>query len=148
LQAPPHGFNTLAKKGEPTMILQTTLSLAAAAVAINAWLFVRCGQVRFRKKILHGDGGDPLMQRRVRAHANFIEHAPIYLILSGLIEMSGKGGSWLAIVGAVFMLARVGHVFGMDLDRPNPARAGGIFVSLFAEIGLAVVAVLIALGRI
>ncbi len=130
------------------MILQTTLTLAAAAVAINFWLFMRCGQLRYSRKILHGDGGDPLMQRRVRAHANFIEHAPIFLILAGLIEMTQKGGRWLAIVGAVFMLARVAHVFGMDLDRSNPLRAGGIFVSLAAEIGLAVVAVLIALGHV
>jgi uncharacterized membrane protein YecN with MAPEG domain len=130
------------------MILQTTLTLAAAAAAINLWLFLRVGQVRYKRGIAHGDGGDPLMQRRVRAHANFIEHAPIFLILSGLIEMTQKGGRWLAIVGAVFMLARVAHVFGMDLDRGNnPLRGGGIFVSIAAEIGLAVVAVLIALGH-
>jgi hypothetical protein len=129
------------------MILQTTLALAAAAVAINFWMFVRVTQVRVARGAVHGDGGDPLLQRRIRAHANFIEHAPIFLILVGLIEMTQKGGRWLAVAGAVFMLARVAHVFGMDRATPNPARAGGIIVSLVVEVGLAVIALLITLGR-
>ena len=61
--------------------------------------------------------------------------------------MTGKGGTWLAIVGAVFMLARVAHAFGMDNPNPNALRGGGMLVTLLVEIGLAVIALLIALGR-
>jgi len=129
------------------MILQTTLTLAAAAVVINLWIFVRCVQVRAKHKILHGDGGVALMGRRMRAHANFIEHAPIMLVLIAVVELSGKGGRWLAIVGAVFMLGRVGHVIGMDSEKENLARGLGMGVTLLTEIGVAAVAVLIALGK-
>ena len=127
------------------MILQTTLTLAAAAIVIHIWITVRVLRVRLGKRIVHGDGGDALMLRRMRAHANFVENVPLVLILIAAIELTGKGGRWLAIAGAAFMLARVAHVIGMDRDGPNPARAGGFVVTIVIEIGLAVVAVLIAL---
>jgi len=129
------------------MILQTTLSLAAAAVLIHFWLFVRVTQRRFAAKAIHGDGGDEGLFRRIRAHANFVENTPLFLILVGAIEMTGKGGTWLAVAGAVFMLARVAHAFGMDNPNPNVLRSGGMLVTLLLEIGLAVMALLIALGR-
>ena len=90
------------------MILATTLSLAAAAALINVWHFVRIVRVRLGDKIVHGDGGNEAMARRMRAHSNFIEHAPLFLILCGLIEATSKGGLWLAVAGGVFMLASNG----------------------------------------
>src|SRR6185503_18164727 len=105
-------------------------------------------RVRISDKVIHGDGGNELLARRMRAHLNFAENVPIVLILIGLIEMTGKGNPWLAWVGGAFMLARVAHAFGMDSGKPNPFRAGGVMATLATEIGLAVVAVLIALGTI
>lgn len=130
------------------MILQTTLSLAAAAALIHFWLFVRVTQRRYAVKAVHGDGGDEHLFRRIRAHSNFMENAPLFLILVGAIEMTGKGGTWLAVAGAVFMLARVSHAFGMEKAGPNILRGAGMLVTLLLEIGLAAVAVLIALGQI
>ena len=129
------------------VILQTTLSLAAAAAITNVWLGARISALRVGKKVLHGDGGDPQLQHRMRAQANFIEYTPFVLILIAAIEMSGRGGRWLAIVGSIYMLARVAHAFGMDRTDSNPLRAGGILVTLATLVGLAAVAVLIALGR-
>jgi len=129
------------------VILQTTLSLAAAATIINVWLVVRISRMRLSLKVMHGHGDNPQLLQRMRAQANFIEHTPLFLILVAAIELTGKGQSWLAIVGSLFMLARLAHAFGMDRDTPNPLRAGGIAVTLLAELGLAIVAVLIALGR-
>lgn len=129
------------------MILQTTLSLSAAAAIINIWLGIRTGQVRIGKKIMHGDGGDALLLQRMRAQANFVENTPFALFLIAAIELTGKGNQWLAIVGSIFMLARVAHAFGMDRAGPNPLRAGGFIITLLVQLGLAVMAVLIALGR-
>ena len=129
------------------MILQTTLSLAAAAAIINLWLAIRIGRVRGKEKIIHGDGGNPELIRRMRAQSNFIENVPLALILIGAIEATGKGGDWLAIVGAVLMLARVSHAIGMDNPGGNAWRSIGVMVTMLTLIGLAVVAVLIAVGR-
>jgi uncharacterized membrane protein YecN with MAPEG domain len=54
---------------------------------------------------------------------------------------------WLAITGALYMLARVAHALGMDSAAPAPLRAIGMMVSMAVLLGLSVVAVLIALGR-
>ena len=129
------------------MILQTTLSLAAAAAIINIWLATRCGRLRASEKIMHGDGGSAPLMRRMRAHSNFTEYTPIALILIAAIELTGKGGSWLAIVGAVYMAGRVLHALGMDSPDVSKLRMIGISSTFLVLIGLSVVAVLIALGR-
>ncbi len=128
------------------MLLQTTLSLAAAAAIINIWLGIRCGQVRTKTKISIGDGGNDALIRRMRAHANFVEFTPFVLILVGAIELAGRGGRWLAIVGAVYMLGHVAHGFGMDSGDENKLRMAGVIISMLTLLGLAVWAVLIALG--
>lgn len=130
------------------MLLQTTLCLAAAAAIINFWLGQRVGQLRHRLKVSVGTGGHEAIERRMRAQLNFAENVPLVLILIGLVEMSGKGGAWLAPVGALFMLGRVLHGLGMDGGRLEWGRAVGTATTFLSEIGLAVVAVLIALGRL
>ena len=129
------------------MMLTTTLSLAAASILINLWHFIRIVRIRGSEKIIHGDGGNALLMRRMRAQANFIENVPLTLILIGLIEASGKGGQWLAYAGGIYLLARVAHGFGMDAEGANAARAGGMLLSLLIQVALAVVGVLILLGR-
>ena len=129
------------------MLLQSTLTLSAAAALITIWHMIRIGRVRMSEKIMLGDGGNEALQRRMRAQANFLENTPFVLILIAAIEMTGKGGTWLAIVGAVFMLGRVLHAFGMDNPKPNPLRMIGTLIAMLTLLGLAVVAVLLSLGR-
>lgn len=129
------------------MILQTTLTIAAAAAVVNTWQMLRIGRLRMQLKVLHGDGGNPLLMQRMRAQLNFLESTPFVLILIAAIEMTGKGGTWLAIVGSVYMLGRVLHVFGMDRATVNPLRGAGTGVTMLTLLGLSVIAVLIALGR-
>ena len=130
------------------MLLQITLSLAAAAAIINFWLGNRIGRLRHQHKISVGAGGNELLERRMRAQLNFAENVPLVLILFGLIEAAQKGGAWLAPVGAAFMLGRVLHGLGMDGGSLQWGRMVGTLATFLTEIGLAVVAVLIALGRI
>ncbi len=128
------------------MILQTTLCLTAAALVINFWLSMRCGKVRAAEKISVGDGGNDLMARRMRAQLNFIEQTPITLIGIGLVEIAGKGGQWLAPLGAVFLLGRVCHGIGMD-GNFKPGRGIGMLTGMVLQLTLVVVAVGTALGK-
>ena len=129
------------------MLLQTTLSLAAAAASINFWLGQWVGALRHRHKVSVGTGGHELIERRMRAQLNFAENVPLVLILLALIEAAGKGGAWLAPVGAVFMLGRVLHGLGMDGGSLEWGRMIGTLTTFLTEIGLAIVCVLIAIGR-
>ena len=128
------------------ILLPTTLCMAAAAAIINIWLSIRCGQVRTKEKINIGTGGSDLMERRMRAQLNFAENTAWVLILIAGIELAGKGASWLAIVGAIYMLGRVAHGLGMDGTTFGVGRSIGTTTTMLTQIGLAVVALLVATG--
>lgn len=127
------------------MILPTTLAMAAAAALINIWLAMRCGRVRGKESISIGTGGSELMERRMRAQLNFVENTPWVLALVALLELSGKGGQWLAIVAAVYMLGRIAHALGMDPDGFAKGRMIGTLITMLTQLGLAVVAALVLL---
>ena len=130
------------------MLLPTTLAMAAAAAIINIWLSVRIGRVRTAEKISIGDGGHGLLSRRMRAQLNFVENTPWILALVGLIELAGKGGTWLAYVAGIYMLGRVAHGLGMDGDGPfAKGRMVGTLITMLSQLGLAIVAILLLLGR-
>ena len=111
------------------MLLPVTLTIAAAAAAINLWLALRIVPGRMKGKVLLGDGGDAALLARQRAHANFTEYAPFVLILLALIELAGGSPVWLWVAGGAFVLARVAHGLGMTRAAPNPLRAGGALLT-------------------
>ena len=96
------------------MILPVTLTISAAAGIANLMLAMRVAQVRISGKVMIGDGGDPRLLARTRAHANFVEYAPFIIILIGLLEFTTGTSLWLWIASALFLLARVAHPLGMD----------------------------------
>ncbi|UZK65263.1 MAPEG family protein [Sphingomonas sp. M1-B02] len=119
--------------------LPVALVTAGAAALINFWLGLRISQLRISEKILVGDGGNPRMVARMRAHLNFAEYAPIVLILIALVEMARGTQYWLWIVAAVFIVGRVLHGFGMDGWRIG--RMLGILSTMLVMLGLAAYAV-------
>src|SRR5438067_1869694 len=96
------------------IVLPITLTMAGAATLMNVWLARRVGQVRIAAKVSVGDGGNEPLTRRMRAHANFVEYTPFFLILLGLVELATGSAPWLWAVGALYILARLAHPFGMD----------------------------------
>ncbi len=125
------------------MILPITLIIAAAAGIINLWLAIRSSTVRVSDKVLFGDGGNPKMLRRMRAHANFTEYAPAILILMALIEFARGPSIWLWALGIVFILARLAHAFGMEATTPSRLRAGGAMFTWIVLLALSVWALVI-----
>ena len=126
------------------MTLQITLVTAAACAVISIWLAIRIVQHRMGKKVLHGDGGDVLVARRMRAQSNFVEYAPFALALIGLIELA-RGPSWpLWVLAAVFVVARILHPLGMDADKPTALRPAGAMATWIVLALLAGWAVVIA----
>lgn len=129
-----------------TLFLPVTLTACAAAAIIAVWLAVRCGQMRLRHNILHGDDNGGPLARRMRAQLNYVENTPFVLLLVAGIELSGRGQAWLSLVVGVYLLGRVAHAIGMDSDKPHILRKIGVLITLVTLIGLAVVATLIASG--
>lgn len=130
-----------------TLILPVTLCLAAACAAVNIWLGMRIGKIRHAASISVGDGGNEALVRRMRAQANFIEQTPLTLALVAAVELTGKGGLWLATASALFVIGRIAHAVGMD-GNFRAGRPIGMLTSMLFQLVLAVVAVLTALGKI
>ena len=124
-------------------VLSITLTAAGATALLNIWIASRIGALRRRHGILIGDGGNPQLLARMRAHSNFVEYAPFFLILLAAIELAEGPSLWLWLATSLFVIGRILHVFGMDRQTLNRLRGGGIGLSLLSILGLAIWAIAI-----
>ncbi len=113
-------------------VLPITLTIAAAAAVLHIWLAGRVSAVRNSQKVSIGDGGNEALIRRMRAHANYGENAPIVLILLALLELAGGDPRILWGAAILFVIARILHAFGMDRPHPSKLRMFGMIGSTLA----------------
>jgi uncharacterized membrane protein YecN with MAPEG domain len=125
------------------MILPITLTMAGAATLLNMWLAYRVGQMRRAHRVSIGDGGALPLVARMRAQANFVEYTPFFLILLGLVELASGPAVWLWAIGAVYILARLLHAFGMDGAPVNKLRMIGTATTGLLLGGLAIYALVL-----
>ena len=127
------------------MPLPITLASAAAAALVNIWLSARVVTARRPLKISVGDGGDDVVLRRMRAHANFAENMPIFLILLAALEIAGGDRTILVATATAFVIARIAHGIGMDGGAAARLRMLGMMTTTIAILVLAGYAILMAL---
>lgn len=94
-------------------------------------------RIRRADSISLGDGGNALLERRIRAHGNFAEYVPVALILIALGE-AGGGPSWLIHgFGIALVIGRAMHAVALTSLTPRSvARVGGMVLTL-TVIGIA-----------
>jgi uncharacterized protein len=109
-----------------------TLLFAGACALLQCALTALVIVQRVRSKIDFHDGGDPTLLRRVRAHGNFSETAPMALLLMLLLELSGVGAVWLVMLGTALLLGRLLHAAGLLGWGGHPARLVGMALTLAA----------------
>jgi len=126
------------------MILPISLTIAGAAAILHVWLSLRVSRLRRPLNVGVGDGGNEVLLRRIRAHGNFAENVPLFLILLGLLEFATGGDLWLWGASILFILARLLHVFGMDRPGANWMRVTGVAISWAALLALGLYAILLA----
>jgi uncharacterized protein len=86
-------------------------------------------------KVTIGDGGDKLLARRARVHANFAEYAPMALLLMGLAESGGAAKMQIWMAGGLLFVGRIIHAYGVSQAKEVLAfRVAGMAVT-FATIG-------------
>lgn len=85
------------------------------------WFLVLSFRVVGRRrghKINLGDGGDPVMQRLIRAHGNFSEYVPLILLLIALLEIGGSTPYWLLhVLGITLVVARLLHGYALSFSE-------------------------------
>ena len=133
--------------GECAVLLSISLTTAAALALLLIWLSVRVSMARRALKIDVGDGGNPAMLRRIRAHGNFVENAPFLMALLIPMELVGANPMFLWAAAITFIVARLLHPFGLDRGGVNWMRAAGTGLTLLVLAALAVWAVVTSYGR-
>lgn len=116
--------------------------LALIYVALSGWVVAG----RLTTDILHGDGGDRRLLKRIRIQGNFAEYVPLALLLVGLYEAGGGGPATVRALLIVLIVARILHPIGMLAPKNSPqqfaCRGGGI-IATFAVLGLAAILLLL-----
>jgi len=98
---------------------------------------LRVGQVRKSEGVSVGDGGNEIVIRRMRAHANFTESAPLVIILIVLIEFNNLAIGWLSYLAGAYIIGRLLHAFGMDGGALKWGRVVGIIITMLTMVILA-----------
>lgn len=103
-------------------------------------LTFRVGQIRTKMKISTGDGNNPTLFARIRAHGNYVETAPFALIgLIALAFMPNVSSIAMHIFGAVFLIGRILHAHGMAQKGSNgKGRPVGMIMTIFTFFGTAI----------
>lgn len=95
------------------MNLPITCLLTAAFVLLAVALSLNVSLRRLAVRTELGAGGDEMLNRRMRAHGNFSEYAPLALILLGLVEYSGAARLWVLSLALLLLLTRLMHAYGI-----------------------------------
>ena len=64
-----------------------------------------------------GEGQNEKLIRAVRAHGNFSEFAPMFLISLVIVDQLSKNCDYVACLGSIFVLGRVSHALSMFLKK-------------------------------
>jgi hypothetical protein len=127
------------------MIPAVTLVVAGAHGLLLLALLWPIVRLRRGRKVGLGDGGDRELLRRIRIHANFVEHVPMLLVLLALLELAGLDRRIVATLGGVLLVARLLHAQG--LRRSEGYSLGRFWGTLLTWVVLLAGSVLaIALG--
>jgi uncharacterized protein len=105
-------------------------SLVAGLFALLIVLLsVQVSLRRAKSNTVFGDAGDETLRRRIRAHGNFIEYAPLGVVVLGFVEYRGAA-EWLVYsLAAGFVLSRVLHAVGMLFTTTPFVRAVAMLIN-------------------
>ena len=94
-------------------------------------LSVRTFRLRRSLRVIVGDGGNPVMLRAMRVHANFAEYVPIGLLLIALAETQGAPAAGVHLACATLLVGRVAHAVGVGrVDEDFRFRVFGMGATL------------------
>ncbi len=113
------------------------LPITAFVAAICAIMLLITGvdtvRQRIRLKAAFGDSGDAKLISASRSHGNLAEHAPIVILLIGMLEMARAHHLTLMAIGALFLVGRAAHILGLytasEPGKPPIPRQIGVVVT-------------------
>lgn len=117
------------------MIFSVTPLYVLPVAVIYLVLWFRVSSVRSAAGVSFGDGGNDLLLQRIRQHGNCAEWSAFVLILMMLAEGSGAPAIWLHVSGALLVIGRIAHPFGLlPRNAGHPLRYVGNGTNLLASL--------------
>lgn len=99
------------------------MNIVPAYSALFACLFlilsIRKIRARRTAKVAIGTGGDKLLERFSRVHANFAEYVPFTLLLIAFAEMRGIHHFVIHILCVALLVGRSVHAWGVSRSAEN-----------------------------
>ena len=90
----------------PSLFYAGILGIIFLALSINIIISRR------KLKIAIGDE-NLIIKRKIRAHGNFAEYTPFFLILLYMIEKDGASVLTINTLGVLFVIARIFHAYSL-----------------------------------
>lgn len=111
-----------------------TLPITALTAAICAIMLLATAiatvRARFRAKAAFGYADDQGLTSASRSHGNLAEHAPLFVIMVGLLEMANASHWPLTALAVLFLAARAAHIIGLHQPhapgKPPALRGVGV----------------------
>ena len=114
-----------------------TLLYTSLIAILAVFLAFKVGMTRGKTNTLMGEGDSAELLQSIRAHGNLIEHAPLALILLGLLEVQGVAEWKMHLLGSLFFLCRILHAYGVSISREStPYRFVGALGSWLLMSGM------------
>lgn len=109
---------------------------AAIFMVFQYFLVMGVVKVRRAEKIGLGDGGSENLQRQIRAHGNFMEMVPFFLVLMVIAELSGAPFWALHVLAIGMVIGRFMHAYAL-IKAHGQARFYSMNITMFALFGAA-----------
>jgi uncharacterized protein len=117
------------------MLFTVTPMYALPLAAIFLILFFRVSAIRGKAGISIDYTGHPELLHRIRQHGNFVEWTCFILILMILAEGMGAPSVYLHVSGALLLIGRIAHPFGLKPDNAaHPLRYVGNGTNILATL--------------
>jgi uncharacterized membrane protein YecN with MAPEG domain len=134
----PWGIGTKKELADMSLPVTTTYALPLIPIWFALWIGVTSSRAAAKASI--GDAGNAGLLLKIRRHGNFIEWVPFVLVLMVLAEAQGAGKLWIHIAGALLLVGRIAHPFGLKIaDAGHPLRYVGNGTNILAVATLAFV---------
>ena len=91
-------------------------------------LSINAAFTRRKSGLAVGEGDNETLLRAVRAHGNFVEYTPMFLISLFLIDHVSKNCEYILVIGSGFVLGRISHATSMFLKK-GILRITGMFLT-------------------
>jgi uncharacterized protein len=130
-----------------TTIPSTTALCAAILGLLGAFLTVNVIVNRVRTKVDTGDGGIAALAQAIRAQGNFVEQAPLALVVIGLAEAAGARAAVVWGLAGLLVASRLASAFALSRSLgQSPLRQFGGGTSILVLAAASIVLLLALFG--